>query len=181
MDNVALVEGIKNSDVSCYEALVSKYTRYVVAIIKKVANNQLSRQDIEELTADVFIKIWTIRDRDNIMPDRLNAYIAKMTRNMTLNKLRIKSIQVIEDEQEGVNEHTPEDDILMQEVNSQVFSAVIKLKQPEKEIFIRRYFYMESIASIAKYLNIPENTVHTKLSRGKKKLKKLLMQEGYSI
>ncbi len=181
MNDIEIIKGLVNNDMNCYEYLIDKYTCYVVAIIKKIANTQLSNQDIEELTSDVFIKIWQMRTQNKLMPDKLKAYIAKITRNMVLNRLRQRSIELIENEEDVIDMNTPEKEIIEMEVNNQILGAINKLPYPDKDIFLMRYFYMEKIVDIADKLQVPTNTVHTKLSRGKKKLETLLSQEGYVL
>ena len=48
---------------------------------------------------------------------------------------------------------------------------------PEREIFIRHYFYCQRVSDISGALDIPENTVKTKLRRGREKLRQALEGE----
>ncbi|OON98535.1 MAG: hypothetical protein ATN35_00960 [Epulopiscium sp. Nele67-Bin004] len=173
MTDIQIAEGLIKGDINCYEKLIDEYTKYVIAVIRKIAGTQLSNEDVEELTSDVFVKMWQVRG--SIIPDKLKAYIAKITRNAVLNKLRQTSIELIDDTDDVIiDTNTPETELMTKEVNSQIISAIDTLPQPDKEIFLRRYFFMEKIADIATYLGLPENTVHTKISRGKKKLQQVL-------
>ena len=49
-----------------------------------------------------------------------------------------------------------------------------------RKVFVRRYWYGDSIAQIAEYYGINENTVATYLFRVRKKLKEYLKEEGYN-
>ena len=63
-------------------------------------------------------------------------------------------------------------------------SIANKLKElnPESEIlFVRRYIYLESVASLAKRFEMDENHVSVKLYRARKKLKKALEKEGITV
>lgn len=48
-------------------------------------------------------------------------------------------------------------------------------------IFIRRYWYMESIAEIAEKAGVSESKVKTALHRSRKELKLRLQKEGYAL
>lgn len=51
---------------------------------------------------------------------------------------------------------------------------IMKLGEPDSEIFFRYYYYNEKIRDIASVTGIPISTVKTKLSRGKNKLKQII-------
>ncbi|OON98537.1 MAG: hypothetical protein ATN35_00970 [Epulopiscium sp. Nele67-Bin004] len=76
--------GLIKGDVHCYEKLIDEYTTYVIAIIRKLAGTKLSNTDIEQLTTDVFVAIWQVRE--NIIPDKLKICIAKITKSIVINK-----------------------------------------------------------------------------------------------
>ena len=70
------------------------------------------------------------------------------------------------------------------EVDGAILSAAISVflrKQPllKRNIFLRRYWYMDSVAEIAKRFLLNESTVSTYLFRTRKKLKVFLKKEGY--
>ena len=52
----------------------------------------------------------------------------------------------------------------------------IRRKQPDKEIFIRRYYLLESSREIGQSLGMEENAVNVRLSRGRAKLKQQFLQ-----
>ncbi|OON99834.1 MAG: hypothetical protein ATN35_10645 [Epulopiscium sp. Nele67-Bin004] len=181
MTDTQILQGLKQNDLDCYRALVAKYTNYVVAVICHISD--LSRQDTEELSADVFIKLWNMRDTLDIDETKLKAYIARTTRNMTINFLRKQGFETLPIEEDQIKNvtPTPEKEILNNEVRTQLVEAIKTLPSPDKEIFLRRYFYQEKIKDIASQLNLNENTIHTKLSRGKKKLELVLNERGVSL
>ncbi|OOB80528.1 MAG: hypothetical protein BEN19_04465 [Epulopiscium sp. Nuni2H_MBin003] len=179
MDDKSILLNMAKGDVASYEVLIDKYTRYVVAIIKRIAINNLSNQDIEEITADVFIKLW--ENREKLIADSLKKYMAIIARNLTLNRLRKVNKLCELDEEESIDLDTPEKELIQKEMQTILLNAILSFSEIDKEIFIRRFFYMQKITDIAECIGIPENTVHTKIARGKKKLEKLLLQRGEII
>lgn len=178
MQSEEIIKGLKANDIEIYEKLVNTYSRYVAAVVIRVAGERLTNEDIEELTADIFIKLWQDRHSLEISAGKLKSYIGAMARNRTLNKLRDKYIEVLPLEEDEIDYDTPEGCLIDTE-NKNILNEVINtLPDPDREIFIRRYFYMEKMSEIANRLGINVQTVGTKLFRGKKKLEKGLKERG---
>ena len=58
MSEEEIVNGINHGDILCYEALIETYSSYLARVIIKVASGKLQTAEIEELSADIFIKVW---------------------------------------------------------------------------------------------------------------------------
>ena len=56
--------------------------------------------------------------------------------------------------------------------NNYVWETVMSLGEPDSEIFVRRYKFDEKIKDISKAMGLNISTVKTRLSRGKRKLRK---------
>lgn len=176
-----LLEGLKQDDLVCYEQLMDRYSPYVVTVVSRVADGQLEHGDIEELCADVFIKLWDKRKSLSIGEGKLKAYIAAIARNKTINLLKAKGKYLsIPLEDDFIDYTSPESEVLRQEEGQLVNEIIATLPEPDKEIFLRRYFYMEKVVDISKRLGINVATVGTKLFRSKKKLEAALKERGVS-
>lgn len=73
----------------------------------------------------------------------------------------------------------PEEGVLELELKAVCREAVDSLGQPDSEIFMRRYFLYQKTGDIAQALGLNTNTVRSKLSRGREKLKEHLEERGY--
>ena len=60
-----------------------------------------------------------------------------------------------------------------------VRQAVDSLPGPDREVFIRHYYYAQTVAEIADRMEMNQSTVKTKLRRGRMKLKDILTREGF--
>jgi RNA polymerase sigma-70 factor, ECF subfamily len=184
MDDVKLLQGIKAKKPACYEALIDRYISYVTVVVSSVAKDSLSSADIEEISSDVFIKIWTDGHKISLQGETLKPYLAKIARNMTINKLRktqrYEVLPLNEDIITASGDGT-ENEVINLEDTRVINETVNSLGEPDKEIFIRRYFYLEKVTEIAQRLEINENTVATKLSRARKYLKSQLIERGVTI
>lgn len=163
-----------------FEKIIDGYTAYVVTVISKVAKERLSREDIEELASDVFVKLWERRNELNTQEGKEKAYIGASARNHTLNLLKRRGLlSTIPLEEDVISDNATPEKVLLEEEEATTIRQVIEsLPEPDDEIFIRRYFYFEKIIDIARALNMKEQTVTTKLHRGKQKLAKLFKERG---
>lgn len=179
MDEKKMLEGIRASQIASYEMLIDVYSPYIVRVVMKVASNRLNKEDIEEVSADVLVKLWESRHQLVIKEGSLKAYLGAMARNKTLNKIRaLGRCEILPLEEDCIEYETPENTLMRKESDHFINELVSTLPEPDREIFIRRYFYMEKLAEIAKHVGINPATVGTKLFRGKKKLEQLLKEVG---
>ena len=126
-----------------------------------------------------------------VKPTHLNLFLAKITRNLSFNKYKAKramkrgagEITAVLDELEECisNVADVEEHILGRELHTAVNDFVYELPQRERELFVRRYFFVESNAEIAKKFGMSENHVRVTLSRSRSKLKKYLESEGFEL
>ena len=78
------------------------------------------------------------------------------------------------------------DNNVEEEVNARVLADNISaflygLKRKDADLFVRRYFYAESIEALGKKFHMTKNNVAVNLSRTRNKLKKYLQEEGYAV
>lgn len=163
-----------------------KYGEYVMSIAHNILDNV---QDAQECLNDTLLKLWNLIPPEN--PKDLKAYIAKIVRNMAMDRYRGRTRQKRGSGQVSValseiEEIFPASNDVLSEVERRAFVAFPNqfLKtQPERErnVFILRYFYMDSVSEIAKTYKLKESHVLVILSRTRQKLKKAMEKEGYAI
>lgn len=164
-----------------YSRLIDQYTSYVTAIISGISKGALSSSDIEEVAADVFFKIWL--NRDNIRCEGIKAFIAQITRNASIDMLRKikKEFVPYDDDILQVTRNEYPDELAIIRDQKQIMEESVKaFGEPEREIFIRFYYFGESIKTISKKLQMNASTTKTKLYRSRTKLKDIMQERGYS-
>ena len=72
-------------DEKALEDVIMKYTALVSTIIYNVSKENMTREDIEEVTSDVFVTLWN--NREKIQPEKLKGYICCIAKTRALNKL----------------------------------------------------------------------------------------------
>ena len=143
----------------------------------------------EECENDTYIQAW-----NSIPPneprEHFYAFLARITRNLSLNAIRdrnrIKRSAKLTDITNEIQYCLPisEDADVSLDEKLLVDSIGKYLKSVSKEkriMFIRRYWYLDSVTDISKKMGISESKVKTTLFRLRKELKKFLEKEGWSI
>ena len=57
-------------------------------------------------------------------------------------------------------------------------NAVMQLREPDREIFVRKYYYLESMAALAKRFGMPVKKIDNILYRSKQRLRKILKEDA---
>jgi len=163
-----------------------KYGNYCFAIAKKILN---SNQDAEECVNDTYFRAWNA-----IPPDRptfLQAFLGKITRNLSFNKYKQNrtakrgggDIALLLSELEDC---VPSSIGVEAQYESNLTAVVINdcLLTMDKEsriVFVRRYYYADSIKDIAARFEMSESKVKSMLFRARNKLREHLEKEGVTI
>lgn len=183
MEEARILHRLKKGDVTALNEIIDRYSNYVQTIIVNIIGYSMSPEDVEEAASDVFFTVWN--QSKQIHYGKLKAYISRVARNKALKKLRERNMTVsLEDDKfEIINiipgENKTEDQILQRELEVVIGKALNSLKNDEREIFIRHYYYCQSVEIIGRELDINLSTVKSKLSRGRIKLRNILEEGGY--
>ena len=157
----------------------AKYGSFCTSIALNILQNL---QDAEECVNDTWLRTW-----NSIPPARpnvLKAYLGKITRNVALDKYKAArrekrgfgEIVVAFDE---ISEITASgyrvDDVLREKEFIALLNAFLyALPERQRNIFVRRYYYTDSVPDIAKRFGTSQANVLKILSRTRKKLKEYL-------
>lgn len=87
----------------------------------------------------------------------------------------------LEDDIIIVSKENLEHDMEIREQAKMLGQAILSLQHPDREIFLRHYYYYQSLAQIAEELEMNISTIKTKLRRGRQKLKSILFEGGYDV
>lgn len=143
-----------------------------------------NREDAEESVSDTYMKAW-----ENIPPTKptfFYAYLAKICRFLAMGKLdwnnaakRKAEVVELSDEMENcIPDLSREMQIQSRELGALLNEFLGTLSPENRQIFMRRYWYAESIAEIAQRFHLGESNVKTKLMRTRNALRSFLEKEG---
>ena len=155
------------------EEAIRIYTPYLSTVIYRAAGSSLSKEDTEEIAADVFLSLWKNAARIDPGKGTLRSYLAGAARNQAYKRLREKKEEISLEEigAESI-EAIPEE-----RSDKALWEAVAELGEEDAEIFVRFYRYGQPLKEIARMMGMKLSTVKTRLFRGKEKLKQILTKE----
>ena len=87
MNDYEIIQKLKHREEDGLRDLMKQYSGYVAAIVCNISQGSLSVEDVEELSADVFLSVWN--HAAGLMEDRpLRPYLAQTARNTAISRLR---------------------------------------------------------------------------------------------
>lgn len=176
-DDYELLERLKQRDQAALEEAIHRYAGYAAAVVKKTLGPVGAREDVEELTSDAFVALWQSADR--LRDDSsLKYWLAVVARNGALKRMGRTHLEEALEENILLEEGEPLSDPAEQrEEARQVREAVDGLPSEDRDIFLRHYFWYQTVSQIARETGMNESTVKSRLKRGREKLRKKLVKE----
>lgn len=170
------------------QAIVELSNKYG-SVCAKVADNILNNsQDTEECVNDAYLGAW-----DSIPPQKPNpllSYVCRIVRNLAIKKYhantaakRNSTYDIVLDELENCfpASNPVEDEFNAREVARTIDAFLETLDTENRILFVRRYWYSDSIAELAKIFHTSSHNISVRLSRTREKQRKYLRKEGVSI
>ena len=164
----------------------AKYGKYCMSIAQNILQNM---QDSEECVNDTWLQTWNSIPPAH--PVDLRTFLGKITRNLSINRFKFRTRakrgggQTLLALDELCEVAAPESDI-ESHINKQEFARILNaflwdLPERDANIFIRRYYFVDSVEDIANRYSLSCDNVLKILSRARKKLRQRLEGEGYSV
>ncbi len=160
-----------------------KYGGYCYSIAYNILFN---REDSEECVSDTYLAAWnTIPPR---RPNFLNAFLAKMTRHISIDRWRKRSakkrgggeiILALEELEDCMDSSSVETGCEKKELTRVLNQFLSSLPETERNVFLCRYWYLDSIQTISEVSGFSQSKVISMLHRLRGKLRKKLSEEGY--
>ena len=154
----------------------------------RIAYNILGNDaDAKETVNDTYLRLWNAIPPAN--PESLKAYIAAVCRRVALDRFAAEKAQkrgggqlplVLEELETCLPVH--DEDIHTQiDLRAALQAFLQTLSGRTRDIFLRRYFYTDSVRDIARAYGKSEHTVTVLLLRTRQKLKDFLQEEGFDV
>lgn len=171
-----LIQLLAKDDTAALSHIIDKYTNYVATVIHNQLGAFASQEDTEELTANVFVALW--QNRSRLKTTRLRGWLAATARNEARRHLRDRKLLTVSQEDVVlVSGDIAERLAEAHERTRFIQNAILAMGWPDREIFLRYYYYDQKISEIADEMDMNADTVKSRLRRGREKLKSLI-EEG---
>lgn len=163
-----------------------KYDRYLT----KIACNILSDpEDSRESVNDTYLAAW-----ESMPPHRprvLSAYLAKLTRRISIDRFRYHSREKrkgseyalsLDELGDCVSGGNSTEEIVNVRLLADAIGIYLRLQPEEnRNVFLGRYYYLDSLREISRYTRMSESKVKTLLYRTRLGLKEYLRKEGFDL
>ncbi len=186
MDDQEIIARFFARDEEGLTAARARYEPYCAAVARSFLNDP---RDQEECLSDTWLRAWNAIPPQR--PRSLGAFLAKITRNLAINRLRDGNAQrrgggqvplALEELGECVSlEGSPEGELDRQAAEEALNRFLDGLPPLQREVFLRRYWYLDSIEDIARRAGWSKSRVTTTLHRLRVRLRAHLIQEGIDV
>ena len=185
MEDSKIIEELFARSESVLSEIDQKYGRLCHKLANQILNNL---SDAQECVNDAYLGVW-----NSIPPNRPQSfvgYLCRIVRNVSLKRYRYNTAEkrnsqmdVAIEELEGClsSSDNVEKQIEMAELSQAIDRFLGQLKQSDRVIFLRRYYFSDSYEEIAELAGISEKNVSVRLSRIRNKLRESLKAQGYLI
>jgi RNA polymerase sigma-70 factor (ECF subfamily) len=186
MDDLKIVQLYWDRDEQAIQATADKYGGYCTAIAKNILGN---KEDAEECVNDTYLHAWNSMPPHR--PSVLSTFLGKITRNLSFNRHKHNTADkrgggetttVLDELLEIVSDtDSVEKEINRKELVKAIDTFLGTLSSDKRGIFVRRYWYFDSISTIASRFGLTENNVSVTLNRTRLKLHNYLLERGFEL
>ena len=186
MQDEKIVELYWSRDENAIRETQDKYESYLY----KIAYNILSdKEDSNESVNDTYLAAWNSMPPHK--PNVLSTYLGKLTRRISIDifrkRNRIKrqgseyTLSLTELEDCISNDNSPENDYEAKVLGEAINAFLRTLSNDARNVFIGRYYFLDSVKDVANYCGISEAKAKTLLHRTRNSLREHLEKEGFGI
>ncbi|MGN1138562.1 MAG: RNA polymerase sigma factor [Ruminococcus sp.] len=186
MEDRTIVEMYLNRNENAIKQTKEKYGHRLQALSENIVQDV---QTAEECVNDTYLEAWNLIP-PNEPRDYLYSFLARIVRHISLNSCRRKNrlkrngkvLELTAEMEQCIPDTHSVDNqinqILLQETINKFLS---ELETEKRIIFMRRYWYLDSISQISRQFNFTESKVKTILFRCRNKLREQLEKEDFNI
>lgn len=186
MEDEKIVELYTRKDESAVQRTQMKYGQRLRALSQRIVDDW---QTAEECENDTYMEAW-----NSIPPHEpksyLYAFLARITRHLSLNccreRSRLKRSAFISQLSAEMEQCIPSPDDMECRIDNLALQQAINgflgtLSEEKRSVFLRRYWYLDSVAAISKRYALSQSKVKTMLFRMRNEMRKYFKQEGYEL
>lgn len=184
MDDEKIVAMFWERDEAAIAEAKKKYGRYCRSIAFSILH---SDEDADECENEAYLDAWNSIPPEK--PEKLSAFLGRLTRRNAIDRIRKKfagkrgngeaALTLDELEECAAQTDAPDERVIEAELSRLIDTFLRSLPETERNVFIRRYWYMDSIDEIAVRFGFSQSKVKSMLMRTRKKLSAELKKGNY--
>jgi RNA polymerase sigma-70 factor, ECF subfamily len=175
MSDSALVVSIARFDETALEEIYRRHASAICALAFRILNNRSSSEDV---TQEVFVRLWNHPDKFDAERGTLRTFLMTMTHSRAIDIIRSDASRRQREDNDLEKMELAIDDIEREVLDlaaaEQVKSAFAELPDAERAAIEMTYFQGHSYVEAARLLHEPEGTVKSRIRSGLRRLRELL-------
>lgn len=186
MQDRQIIELYFNRDETAIAITTKKYGNYMFKIAFNILGDE---EDVNEVLNDTYLSVWNSIPPNN--PDIFSSYLVKLVRRKAIDRFRANTRQkripteytVSTDELDDIlsGGESPESAYEAKQLSGAINAFVKSLSAVNRNVFVARYYFFDSIKDISQSFGISESKVKNILFRSRKELKEHLRKEGFNV
>ena len=175
--DVDLMERLKNGDQSAMQVL---YTRHYQRIYRFILRQLKDETMAEDIVNEVFLDCWRSASKFEGRSS-VTTWLTAISYNKSISYLRKrKEAQMGDGQAEAMvdDADSPQTELMKGDKGDKIRSAISKLSKQHAAVIDLAYYHEMSINEIAEVLDVPANTIKTRLFHARKNLHEILCDEG---
>ena len=169
-------------------AIMELATKYGHICMNTAMNITQSREDAQECVNDSYLGVWNTVPPEH--PNPLLVYVLRIVRNISINRVRYNNAvkrggryQECLDELDGClcSGETPEDVYDAKLLSGYIEDFLDGLSRTNRLLFVRRYWYLDSLDDLVAATGLRYGAVRTRLTRLRQQLKRYLSNRGVHV
>ena len=173
-----MLDRLRRGDPAGLEALMDHYAPLVCAVAARVLPGQ--PQEWEEVASDVFLAGWD--NRKKLRAGQVKGWLATVARNRAFNRRRDRRKELpLEEDALPLAPDSPHVEAEQGKLREVLSRALNSLDRADRELFVRHYYYGQTVAVAAEEMGLNLSTAKTRLRRGRARLKEYLREVGYEF
>ena len=167
------------------EAIGAMAARFGPRLMATALNILGIREDAEETVSDTYLAVWNaVPPRE---PDPLDPFVYRVGRNLALKRLTRNTAQkrssrydlALSELEACIGSTTLEQSAEARELGRAIDRFLDTIPKETRSIFLRRYWFGDSVKEIAAAFGLRQNTVTVRLTRTRERLRTYLQKEGF--
>lgn len=175
MQDKLIIKYIKKKNQKGMEILIDKYNALLTSIVRFHLGTLINYE--EECVSDTLLAIWDNIDGFEKDKNSFKNWICAIAKYKAIDYKR-KYLNKIETSSLDEQTYYIDKNLLQIEIQEELNETLDFLSKEDEEIFRRYYLEDESVVDIANNKKLAISSVHSKLSRGRSKIRKILLREG---
>lgn len=173
MKDDELLELLRSDENAGTEALIKQYSGLVYSVVRNILAGQCDSSEIEDCVTDVFLRFRG--GLSTFVPKAsVKNYLAVIARNTALNCIRNKCPTYSVDDDfflELPDGGDLEEEVCRKLLLRSVLDEIKRMGSPDRDILMRKYYFLQSSKEIARSLGMSAQAVDTRAHRAVERLK----------